>query len=501
MSRGSSDTTPHLGPPVTSFAGLPVYAPWAWLEWDDRFHRFAPRVFGTANLITYGTLVISLVPILVIAFVKGRGRGGSTSHGSARWGTTEELRKGGMIGSEGIVLCQTAEARFSSSLSDKGALQWRMRRAGKLVRHDGPEHVFVFAPTRSGKGIGIVMPTLFGWGHSALIYDIKKELWSLTAGYRRKFSYCWRFEPTSADSVRFNPLFEIRRGDNEVRDAQVIADILVDPDGAGAKWDHWQTTAHALLVGTILHVLYAEPVKTLAGVGAFLSDPNRTQEQTLEHMLRTHHLPSGPHPVVAQVARSMLNKADNEMSGVVSTATSCLDLFRDPLIARSTSTSDFRITDLMNLDHPVSLYLVVPPSDLSRLRRLIRLVLNQVGQRLTERMEFAAGPAAKKLSFLQTLRAVLAPAAGAAGRADTPKASKAYKHKLLLLIDEFTSLGKLDFFENQLAFCAGYGLKCFMVAQSRGSQTTIGVGLTPPDREHGRCGGPHRVTMGHRRDA
>jgi type IV secretion system protein VirD4 len=174
----------------------------------------------------------------------------------------------------------------------------------------------------------------------------------------------------------------------------VIADILADPDGAGAKWDHWQTTAHALLVGTILHVLYAEPVKTLAGVGAFLSDPNRTQEQTLEHMLRTGHLPSGPHPVVAQVARSMLNKADNEMSGVVSTATSCLDLFRDPLIARSTSTSDFRITDLMNLDHPVSLYLVVPPSDLSRLRRLIRLVLNQVGQRLTERMEFAAGPAA-----------------------------------------------------------------------------------------------------------
>ena len=477
----------RLGPPATTVANVPIYEPWAWFEWDERFHRYAPGVFGAANLITYGALVISLAPLVLLALVKGRGRGGSTSHGSARWGTTEELRAGGMLGSEGTVLCQTARAKFSSWLNDNGALQWKMGRAGQLVRHDGPEHVFVFAPTRSGKGIGIVMPTLFGWGQSALIYDIKKELWSLTAGYRRQFSYCWRFEPTSADSVRFNPLFEIRRGDNEVRDAQVIADILVDPDGAGAKWDHWQTTAHALLVGTILHVLYAEPVKTLAGVGAFLSDPDRKQSDTLKHMLRTNHLPGKPHPVVAQVARSMLNKADNEMSGVMSTATSCLDLFRDPLIARSTSTSDFKIADLMNLDHPVSLYLVVPPSDLSRLRRLVRLILNQVGQRLTERMEFATGQATKqkKPSFLQTLRTVLATASPATGGAETAKTGKAYKHKLLLLIDEFTSLGKLDFFENQLAFCAGYGLKCFMVAQSLNQlQKTYGDKNSILDNSH-----------------
>ena len=235
---------------------------------------------------------------------------------------------------------------------------------GRLVRHDGPEHVFVFAPTRSGKGIGIVMPTLFGWGQSALIYDIKKELWSLTAGYRRKFSYCWRFEPTAPDSVRFNPLYEIRRGDNEVRDAQVIADILVDPDGAGTKWDHWQTTAHALLVGD-------HPPRPLRRAGQDVDRRRRVPRQSgavagpdARTDAGTNHLPSGPHPVVAQVARSMLNKAENELSGVVSTATSYLDLFRDPLVARSTSTSDFRIADLMNLDHPVSLYLVVPPSDL-----------------------------------------------------------------------------------------------------------------------------------------
>jgi type IV secretion system protein VirD4 len=472
----------HLGAPLTKIIGRPVYPPWAWLEWDDRLHRFAPRVFATASFITYGALVAVLGPLVALAFVRGRSSRASTSHGSARWATTRELRDGGMLGSDGVVLCQTTDARFSSALDERGAPKWQMDRRGRLVRHDGPEHVFVFAPTRSGKGIGIVMPTLFGWGQSALIYDIKRELWSLTAGYRRKFSYCWRFEPTAPDSVRFNPLYEIRRGDNEVRDAQVIADILVDPDGAGTKWDHWQTTAHALLVGAILHVLYAEADKSLTGVGAFLADPSRSQLQTLQRMLTTHHLPSGPHPVVAQVARSMLNKADNELSGVVSTATSCLDLFRDPLVARATSTSDFRIADLMNLDHPVSLYLVVPPSDLSRLRRLVRLVLSQVGQRLTERMDFGAGTPPKKTPFLAALRAAMAPPTAAGS---SPSPNKGYRHRLLLLIDEFTSLGKLDFFENQLAFCAGYGLKCFMVAQSLNQlQKTYGDKNSILDNSH-----------------
>ncbi|HEX3905181.1 MAG TPA: IncP-type conjugal transfer protein TraG [Polyangia bacterium] len=476
----------QLGAPLTTVAGVRVYPPWAWLEWDERLHRFAPRAFAIASVVTYGALLVIVASLVALAAVGNRRSRESTSHGSARWGTTAELRRGGMLGSDGIVLCQTSEARFSSVLDDKGALKWKMRRPGQLVRHEGPEHVFVFAPTRSGKGIGIVMPTLFAWGQSALIYDIKKELWSLTAGYRRKFSYCWRFEPTAPDSVRFNPLFEIRRGDNEVRDAQVIADILVDPDGAGTKWDHWQTTAHALLVGAILHVLYAESDKSLTGVGAFLASPERSQVQTLQRMLRTNHLPSGPHPVVAQVARSMLNKADNELSGVVSTATSYLDLFRDPLVGRATSASDFRIADLMNLDHPVSLYLVVPPSDLSRLRRVIRLILNQVGQRLTERMEFAPASPPRRPPFLAALQEALASKGPDAMRGAVPLSpNRGYRHRLLLLVDEFTSLGKLDFFENQLAFCAGYGLKCFMVAQSLNQlQKTYGEKNSILDNSH-----------------
>ena len=189
----------------------------------------------------------------------------STAHGSARWADTSELARSGLLDSAGVVLCQTSDARYIASSGPKGQ-SWRLTRPGRLITHNGPEHVIVFAPTRSGKGIGTVVPTLLNWKASVLVYDIKKELWTLTAGWRRQFSRCWRFEPTARDSVRFNPLLEVRRGDGEVRDVQNIADILVDPEGKSEKRDHWKTSACTLLVGAILHVLYAEKDKSLAGV-------------------------------------------------------------------------------------------------------------------------------------------------------------------------------------------------------------------------------------------
>jgi type IV secretion system protein VirD4 len=130
----------------------------------------------------------------------------------------------------------------------------------------------------------------------------------------------------------------------------------------------------------------------------------------------------------------MLNKSDNELSGVFSTAMACLGLYRDPVVARNTAESDFHIADLMNADAPVSLYLVVPPSDLARTRPIVRLMLNQIGRRLTESMEVGT--------------------------------KSAYGHRLLLLLDEFPSLGRLEFFETAVAFIAGYGLKAVLIAKS-----------------------------------
>jgi type IV secretion system protein VirD4 len=155
-------------------------------------------------------------------------------------------------------------------------------------------------------------------------------------------------------------------------------------------------------------------------------------------MLTTNHIGSEAapraHPVIASIARELLNKSENERSGVVSTAMSFLGLYRDPIIAANTASSDFRIAELMGGPRPVSLYLAVPPSDLSRTRPLIRMLLNQIGRRLTEQHETEK-------------------------RADK-------RARLLLMLDEFPALGRLDFFESALAFLAGYGIRAFLVAQS-----------------------------------
>ncbi|MBP1848131.1 type IV secretory pathway TraG/TraD family ATPase VirD4 [Rhizobium petrolearium] len=192
------------------------------------------------------------------------------------------------------------------------------------------------------------------------------------------------FDPTNQNSAAYNPLLEVRKGEWEVRDVQNVADVLVDPEGSLEKRNHWEKTSHSLLVGAILHVLYAENEKTLAGVSAFLSDPRRPIESTLAAMMATPHLgEKGPHPVIASAARELLNKSDNERSGVLSTAMSFLGLYRDPVVATVTRRCDWRISDIVGGEKPSTLYLVVPPSDISRTKPLVRLVLNQIGRRLS----------------------------------------------------------------------------------------------------------------------
>jgi type IV secretion system protein VirD4 len=164
--------------------------------------------------------------------------------------------------------------------------------------------VLCFAPTRSGKGVGLVVPTLLTWPGSAIVHDIKGENWGLTAGWRSRFGRVLLFDPTNLASSSYNPLLEVRRGDAEVRDIQNVADILVDPEGALERRNHWEKTSHSLLVGAILHVLYAEADKTLAGVANFLSDPKRPIETTLKAMMTTAHLDGHPIPLSRRLRAS-----------------------------------------------------------------------------------------------------------------------------------------------------------------------------------------------------
>ncbi|MGO2712636.1 MAG: conjugal transfer protein TraG [Pseudomonas helleri] len=403
----------RLGSPWFDFHGTPVYYPWKLFEWWFFFDAYAPQVFDTGGMIAASSGLLAVALAIAMSVWRSRQARKVTTYGSARWADAADIRKVGLTQPAGVFLGQ---------------------HDGHYLRHEGPEHVLTFAPTRSGKGVGLVVPTLLSWPASAVIHDIKGENWQITAGWRSRFSHCLLFNPTDASSAAYNPLLEVRRGAHEVRDVQNIADILVDPEGALEKRNHWEKTSHALLVGAILHVLYAGEDKTLRGVANFLSDPASPFELTLHRMMTTKHLGDAQHPVVASAAREVLNKSDNERSGVLSTAMSFLGLYRDPTVAEVTSRCDWRIADLIAAEHPVSLYLVVPPSDISRTKPLIRLILNQIGRRLTESLDGSDG--------IQR------------------------RHKLLLMLDEFPALGRLDFFETALAFMAGYGIRSFLIAQS-----------------------------------
>ncbi|KAA3448114.1 conjugal transfer protein TraG [Mesorhizobium sp. SARCC-RB16n] len=401
----------QLGSPWFELVGQPIYPPPAFFWWWFFYDAYAPTVFVEGAMIAASGSFIAIAIAIGMSLWRAREAKYVATYGSARWAVRKEIEAGGLLGVDGVVL-------------------------GKLdldyLRHDGPEHVLCFAPTRSGKGVGLVVPTLLTWPGSAIVHDIKGENWELTAGWRARFGRVLLFDPTNAASTAYNPLVEVRRGVWEVRDVQNVADVLVDPEGSLERRNHWEKTSHALLVGAILHVLYAENDKTLAGVAKFLSDPQRPIETTLRTMMLTKHLgDAGPHPVVASAARELLNKSENERSGVLSTAMSFLGLYRDPVVAQVTSRCDWRIADLVENAQPATLYLVVPPSDISRTKPLVRLILNQIGRRLTEDLQ-----------------------------------AKDRRHRLLLMLDEFPALGRLDFFESALAFMAGYGIKSFLIAQS-----------------------------------
>ena len=400
-----------LGPPWFFVRDYPVYLPPAFFWWWFSYDAYAPEVFIRGAFIAASGGIAAVVVAIAMSVWRARELKVAETYGSARWASPGEVAAAGLLGQDGVVLGQLR---------------------GDYLRHDGPEHILCFAPTRSGKGVGLVIPSLLTWAGSAIVHDIKGENWTLTAGFRARVGKVLLFDPTNPASAPYNPLLEVRRGEWEVRDVQNVADVLVDPEGSLERRNHWEKTSHALLVGAILHVLYAEPDKTLAGVAAFLSDPRRAIEATLAAMMSTRHLgEAGVHPVVASAARELLNKSENERSGVLSTAMSFLGLYRDPVVAKVTSNSSWRIADLVDAEHPVTLYLVVPPSDISRTKPLIRLLLNQIGRRLTEELR----PATRQ-------------------------------HRVLLMLDEFPALGRLDFFESALAFMAGYGLKAFLIAQS-----------------------------------
>ena len=421
-----------------------IYAPWRILLWT--YQWWGPLQLSLMRAAAVGITVTAtgLLSLVVVKMVAANSaKTNPYLHGSARWANQHDIERAGLLPRPITVWQQlTGQKKLASDGVYVGA--WLDKKGvTRYLRHNGAEHVLCYAPTRSGKGVGLVIPTLLSWEHSAVITDLKGELWALTSGWRQKYAgnKVLRFEPAAlSGGVYWNALDEIRLAtEYEVGDVQNLATLLVDPDGKGLI-THWQKTAQALLVGVILHVLYKAQQEgteaTLPAVDAILSNSDRDIAELWMEMVTYEHVNTKNHPTVGSAARDMLDRPEEEAGSVLSTAKSYLALYRDPVVQRNVSKSEFRIKDLMNFDQPVSLYIVTHPNDKARLRPLVRILINMIVRLLADKMEFINGQ---------------------------PKVH--YQHRLLMMLDEFPSLGKLEILQEALAFIAGYGIKCYLICQ------------------------------------
>jgi type IV secretion system protein VirD4 len=426
---------PALGLPWTGN----FYAPWSWIEWQQA--RWAPNARATFQIIDSSLMgVVALGMLGCLAVANSRRRKPMKHegvHGTAHFQSELEIRRSGLLPQRG----QSHTGVYVGGWTDaKGRVHY--------LRHDGPEHCVVIAPTRSGKGVGNILPTLLSWPASALIYDEKGELWALTAGWRAQQAgnVAIRWEPGAVEgSAGFNFLDEVRLGTPyEVADAQNIAQMICDPHGDGIEGkDHWGKTSFDLLSAVILHVMYkakaSKETASLAGVAFALSDPEEKSDVLWEEMRTNRHLPTGAHAVVAAAGRDQLDRPEKERGSVLSSAKTYLTLVKDPIIAENTRRSDFRVMDLMNHARPVSLYIVTRGGDKERLRPLVRLLLTMAMRQLM----------------------------GVELKYENGQPLMPHRHRLLMMLDEFPSLGRLQIIQDALPKCAGYGIKAFLAAQNR----------------------------------
>ncbi|ENY1066050.1 type IV secretory system conjugative DNA transfer family protein [Neisseria gonorrhoeae] len=431
------------------------YMPWSILIWYGKWHGRYEQQFMTAFSIMLMVVAVGMIGLLVWNIVrKNTNKAHESLHGSARWADRKDIGAAGLLAKKG----EDSDGVYVGGWVDKkGTLHY--------LRHSGPEHVLTYAPTRSGKGLGLVLPTLLSWPHSTFITDLKGELWALTAGWRKKYAHnkVIRFEPASAQgSAAWNPLDEIRVGtEYEIGDVQNLATMIVDPDGKGLN-SHWDKTAFALLTGVILHALYKARddggVATLPSVDRMLSDPEKPVGDLWVEMATYPHADGRPLPVISSAGQDMLDRPEEEAGSVLSTAKSFLALYRDNVVAANVSRSDFKIKDLMNDEDPVSLYIITQPNDKARLRPLVRILINMIIRLSADKMDFENG---------------------------RPKVH--YKHKMLAMLDEFPSLGKLEIMQESLAFIAGYGIKCYLICQDLNQLKSRETGYGPDETITSSC--------------
>ena len=304
-----------------------------------------------------------------------------TAHGSSRWATPEEVKGWGWTIS---VLERVRSARNDPqvSLKSTASVVLGMSEDEEIYYDSGKEHLLAFAPTRSGKGIGMVIPTLLTWSNSVVVTDIKGENYRVTGWWRGLFSHVIYYNPTSSASAHYNPLLEIPRDHRAIREAMNLAEILGSKE-QGREDPFWDQGAKKILATTILYVLYTQDDKSLPHCAQLLTKA----DESLEAMSSAEVDDPDVREFIRNNASAAISKSDKVRGGWVAGADGALDLWKDPIVAANSRTSDFRLEDLQYAKHPVSVYLVIPPKDLKRLSPLVRLFFQQLTDALTEQLK------------------------------------------------------------------------------------------------------------------
>ena len=330
--------------------------------------------------------------------------------GDARWATQNDIRKAGLNSSQGILL-----GKYK----------------GRYLYSDTNTHVMCVAPTRSGKGIGVVIPNLLSWEDSVVCFDIKQENFEKTAGFRKSHGHeVFLWAPMSKDrkSHRFNPFNEISDDPiTRISDLQRIATILIK-DSVSHDSNMWILEARSLFVGLSLYVLDNEDMPSTIGSVYRLLGTEQELGDIIRHIVKSH---KELDPESIGMLMNFANKAAKERSGVKSSLSQALGLWKTPEIDAVTSTSDFSLKDLKK--KRVAIYIGVATGDIPTVAPLLNLFFEQLMTTLTMKLPDATEP-----------------------------------RKVLILLDEFHMLGRMETVANVFTLAGGYNCRVLAVVQGLG---------------------------------
>lgn len=355
---------------------------------------------GADRLVVLGTTgAAAFAAILFFAYRLSRKP--SDAHGSAAFATTGDIRRAGLR-SRGVILG---------------------RKGGRFIRFGKPGHLLTFAPTRSGKGIGVVIPNLLDHPGSVVVTDIKGENYRITARHRGTLGPVHAFAPfdPGIESASYNAVEFIRAGTvNDVDDARLIAEMIVAPEGH--EPNHWEQEARVLVTGLLLHIALDMPPhrRNLRELRVLLMRSREKFDAVLAHM------GDSKHPIVQRIADGFSQKEAKERSAVVSTAQTRTAVFDSPQLAAITNHSTFRLEDLKN--GVMSIFLIVPPEYATVYQPFLRLMVGLTTAAMTRN-------------------------------------KRVPRHPVLFMLDELPTLGSMRPIEDGIGYLAGYGAHLWLFVQ------------------------------------